>query len=159
MSHVKEPYEHNRYSSAKFSGHVSHLRFTCFATRCLLALLTDVPGGRIRWLEPGWSWGGQGPIQGCSVTKEEESQSYQLIYYCTWFYLYWWLNQRVLWSLWRVVYLIWVCFYLLYKCKIFPVRLGVCVFVLFLLPPLYLLSFHIRDYTLVCSESVLILFG
>jgi hypothetical protein len=30
--HVKEPYEHDRYSSAKFS-HVSHPRFTCFAAR------------------------------------------------------------------------------------------------------------------------------
>jgi hypothetical protein len=46
-----------RCSSAKFSGHVSHPRFTCFATRFLLALLKDVPDGRIRWLEPGWSWG------------------------------------------------------------------------------------------------------
>jgi hypothetical protein len=36
----------------------SHPRFTCSATRwCLLALLTDVSGGHIRWLEPGWSWG------------------------------------------------------------------------------------------------------
>jgi hypothetical protein len=35
-------------SSAKFSGHVSHPRFTFLATMCLLALLTDVPGGRIR---------------------------------------------------------------------------------------------------------------
>jgi hypothetical protein len=52
--HVKEPYEHDGCSSAKFSGHVSHSCFTCSATRwCLLALLTDVPGGRIRWLEPG----------------------------------------------------------------------------------------------------------
>jgi hypothetical protein len=47
-THVKEPYEHFRCSSAKFSGHVSHPRSTCFATRCLLALLTDVPGGCIR---------------------------------------------------------------------------------------------------------------
>jgi hypothetical protein len=39
---------HDRYSSAKFSGHVSHPCFICFATRCLLALLTDVSGGRIR---------------------------------------------------------------------------------------------------------------
>jgi hypothetical protein len=30
---------------------------TCFVTKCLLALLTDVPGGRIRWLEQGCSWG------------------------------------------------------------------------------------------------------
>jgi hypothetical protein len=53
LRHAKEP-EHDRYSSAKFSGHVSHPRFTCSATRwCLLALLTDVPGGRIRWIEPG----------------------------------------------------------------------------------------------------------
>jgi hypothetical protein len=55
--HVKEPYEHDRYSSAKFSSHVTHPRFTCFATGCLLALLTDVPGGHIRWPESGWSWG------------------------------------------------------------------------------------------------------
>jgi hypothetical protein len=48
LQHVKEPYEHDRFLSAKFSGHVSHPRFTCFATRCLLALLTDVPGCRIR---------------------------------------------------------------------------------------------------------------
>jgi hypothetical protein len=48
LRHVKEPYEHDRCSSAKFSGHVSYPRFTCFATRCLLALLTDVPGGRIK---------------------------------------------------------------------------------------------------------------
>jgi hypothetical protein len=47
LRHVKKPYEHNRCSSAKFSAHVSHPRFTCFVTRCLLALLTDVPGGRI----------------------------------------------------------------------------------------------------------------
>jgi hypothetical protein len=54
LRHVKEPYEHDRCSSAKFSGHVSHPRFICSATRwCLLALLTDVPGGRIRWLELG----------------------------------------------------------------------------------------------------------
>jgi hypothetical protein len=53
LRHVKEPYEHDRYSSAKFSGHVSHPRFTCFATRCLLALLTDVPGGRIRLARTG----------------------------------------------------------------------------------------------------------
>jgi hypothetical protein len=33
MRHVKESYEHDRYSSAKFSGHVSHPRFTCFAAR------------------------------------------------------------------------------------------------------------------------------
>jgi hypothetical protein len=33
---------------AIFSGHVSHPRFTFLATRCLLALLTDVPGGHIR---------------------------------------------------------------------------------------------------------------
>jgi hypothetical protein len=53
LRHVKEPYEHYRCSSAKFSGHVSHPRFTCSATMwCLLALLTDVPGGHIRWLEP-----------------------------------------------------------------------------------------------------------
>jgi hypothetical protein len=58
LRHVKESYEHDRCSSAKFSGHVSHPRFTCSATRwCLLALLTDVPDGRIRWLEPGRSWG------------------------------------------------------------------------------------------------------
>jgi hypothetical protein len=51
LRHVKEPYAHDRCSSAKFSGHVSHPRFTCSATRrCLLALLTDVPCGRIRWL-------------------------------------------------------------------------------------------------------------
>jgi hypothetical protein len=31
LRHVKEPYEHDRCSSAKFSGHVSHPRFTCFA--------------------------------------------------------------------------------------------------------------------------------
>jgi hypothetical protein len=30
------------------SGHVSHPLFTCSATRCLLALLTDVSGGRSR---------------------------------------------------------------------------------------------------------------
>jgi hypothetical protein len=54
VRHVKELYEHDRCSSAKFSCHVSHPRFTCSATRwCLLALLTDVPGGRIRLLEPG----------------------------------------------------------------------------------------------------------
>jgi hypothetical protein len=47
LRYVKEPYEHDRCSSAKFSGHVPHPRFTCFATRCLPALLTDVPGGRI----------------------------------------------------------------------------------------------------------------
>jgi hypothetical protein len=52
LRHIKEPYEHDRCSSAKFSGHVSHPRFTCSAARlCLLALLTNVPGGRIRWLE------------------------------------------------------------------------------------------------------------
>jgi hypothetical protein len=34
--------------SAKFSGHVSHPCFICFDTRCPLALLTDVSGGRIR---------------------------------------------------------------------------------------------------------------
>jgi hypothetical protein len=43
LRHFKEPYKHDRCLSAKFSGHVSHLRFTCFATKCLLALLTDVP--------------------------------------------------------------------------------------------------------------------
>jgi hypothetical protein len=48
LRHVKEPYEHDRCSSAKLSGHVSHPCFICFATRCLLALLTDVPGGRIK---------------------------------------------------------------------------------------------------------------
>jgi hypothetical protein len=48
LRHVKEPYEYDRCSSAKFSGHVSHPRFTCFATRCLLALLTDVSGGQIK---------------------------------------------------------------------------------------------------------------
>jgi hypothetical protein len=48
LQHVKEPYEHDRYSSAKFSGHVSHPCFICFATRCLLALLTDVSGGWIK---------------------------------------------------------------------------------------------------------------
>jgi hypothetical protein len=32
LRHVKEPYEHDRCSSAKFS-HVSHPRFTCFAAR------------------------------------------------------------------------------------------------------------------------------
>jgi hypothetical protein len=53
LLHVKEPYEHDRCPSAKFSGHVSHPRFTCFATRCLLAWITDVHGGRIRWLESG----------------------------------------------------------------------------------------------------------
>jgi hypothetical protein len=53
LRHVKEPYEHDMCLLAKFSSHVSHPRFTCSATRCLLALLTDVPGGRIRWLEPG----------------------------------------------------------------------------------------------------------
>jgi hypothetical protein len=42
------PHEHDRCSSAKFSGHVSHPCFICFATRCLLALLTDISGGRIR---------------------------------------------------------------------------------------------------------------
>jgi hypothetical protein len=44
----KEPYEHDRCSSAKFGSHVSHPHFTCFTTRCLLALLADVPGGRIK---------------------------------------------------------------------------------------------------------------
>jgi hypothetical protein len=54
LRHIKEPYEHDRCSLAKFSGRVFHPRFTCSATRwCLPALLTDVPGGRIRWLEPG----------------------------------------------------------------------------------------------------------
>jgi hypothetical protein len=48
MLHVKEPYEHDRYSSAKFSCYVSHPRFICFTTSCLLALLTDVSSGRIR---------------------------------------------------------------------------------------------------------------
>jgi hypothetical protein len=42
------PYEHDRCSSAKFNGHVSHPCFIYFATRCLLAVLTDVSGGRIR---------------------------------------------------------------------------------------------------------------
>jgi hypothetical protein len=58
-----------------------------FATRCLLALLTDVLGGRIRWLGqvdrgadnptsyiPNYHEtrkGGQGPIQGFSATKKE----------------------------------------------------------------------------------------
>jgi hypothetical protein len=32
LRHVKEPYEHDRCSSAKFS-HVSHPHFTCFAAR------------------------------------------------------------------------------------------------------------------------------
>jgi hypothetical protein len=54
LRHVKEPYEHDWCSSEKISGHVSHPRFTCSDTRwCLLALLTDDPGGRIRWLETG----------------------------------------------------------------------------------------------------------
>jgi hypothetical protein len=54
LRHIKEPYEHDRCSSVKFSDHVSQPRFTCSATRwCLLSLLKDVPGGRIRWLEPG----------------------------------------------------------------------------------------------------------
>jgi hypothetical protein len=30
------------------SAAIAHPCFTCFATRCLLALLTDVSGGRIR---------------------------------------------------------------------------------------------------------------
>jgi hypothetical protein len=34
LRHVKEPYEHDRCSSAKFN-HVSHPRFTCFAARWL----------------------------------------------------------------------------------------------------------------------------
>jgi hypothetical protein len=33
---------------AKFNGSVSNPCSICFATRCLLALLTDVSGGRIR---------------------------------------------------------------------------------------------------------------
>jgi hypothetical protein len=37
-----------RCSSAKFSGHVSHPCFICFAIKCLLALLTDVSVGRIK---------------------------------------------------------------------------------------------------------------
>jgi hypothetical protein len=41
-------YKHDRCSSAEFSSHVSHPCFICFATICLLALLTDVSGGRIR---------------------------------------------------------------------------------------------------------------
>jgi hypothetical protein len=45
---LKNPMSMIDASSAKFSGHVSHPCFTCFATRCLLALLTDVSGGRIR---------------------------------------------------------------------------------------------------------------
>jgi hypothetical protein len=60
---------------------------------CLLALLTDVPGVRIRWLEqvdrgadnptsyiPNYHEtrkGGQGPIQGCSATKEEEEVHFE----------------------------------------------------------------------------------
>jgi hypothetical protein len=32
LRHVKEPYEHDRCSSAKFSGHFSPV-FPCFATR------------------------------------------------------------------------------------------------------------------------------
>jgi hypothetical protein len=48
LRHVKEPYEHDRCSSAKFRDHISHSCFICFVTRCVLALLTDVFGGRIR---------------------------------------------------------------------------------------------------------------
>jgi predicted small integral membrane protein len=33
LRHVKEPYKYDRCSSAKFSGHVSHPRFTCVAAR------------------------------------------------------------------------------------------------------------------------------
>jgi hypothetical protein len=45
---LKNPTSTTDASSAKFNGHVSHPCSTCFATRCLLALLTDVSGGRIR---------------------------------------------------------------------------------------------------------------
>jgi hypothetical protein len=89
LRHVKELYEHERCSSAKFSGHVSHLCFICFATRCLLALLTDASGGRIRMtrtrlimglITPHRTYltitktrkGRPRPDQGCSATDDDD---------------------------------------------------------------------------------------
>jgi ABC-type spermidine/putrescine transport system permease subunit II len=47
-----------------------------------------------------------------------KSQSCQLIYYSTWFFLYLWLNWRAHWCLCCIVLLVWMFLHML-KCEIF----------------------------------------